>query len=96
MNGVRQIASENAERWNGVAGRAWVDMQPQLDEMFLPFEKMLAAKVAQRRGSVVLDLGCGTGSTTRRGCWEPAAVVRGWIFHSRWLARRGPARRRLA
>ncbi|MDO9451907.1 MAG: class I SAM-dependent methyltransferase [Stagnimonas sp.] len=51
-----------AQLWNGPAGRAWVDTQPVLDALFQPFEQLLVA--AAHRGQRVLDIGCGTGSTT--------------------------------
>lgn len=55
---------EQAVLWNGVAGRGWVEMQTLLDRMFKPFEERLAQAVAARPGGRVLDVGCGTGSTT--------------------------------
>jgi SAM-dependent methyltransferase len=54
---------EQAELWNGTAGRAWVEAQEVLDGMFEPFERQLVDAVAAR-GGPVLDVGCGTGSTT--------------------------------
>ncbi|MFF5228777.1 methyltransferase domain-containing protein [Dactylosporangium sp. NPDC000521] len=48
--------------WNGRAGAAWVSAQAMLDEVFRPFEDLLAAAV--RGGGRVLDVGCGAGSTT--------------------------------
>lgn len=53
-----------AALWNGVAGQAWVDAQGVLDHMFRPFERHLADIVAASPGRV-LDIGCGTGATTR-------------------------------
>jgi SAM-dependent methyltransferase len=50
--------------WNGPAGRAWVDTQEVLDQMFKPFEDLLAEAVLAGSGRRVLDVGCGTGSTT--------------------------------
>ena len=54
---------EQAELWNGTAGRAWVEAQELLDGMYEPFERLLVDAVAAR-GGPVLDVGCGTGSTT--------------------------------
>jgi SAM-dependent methyltransferase len=57
----------NAEQialWNDTAGHAWVDRQESLDRLFAPFESSLVAAVAARRATHVLDVGCGTGSTT--------------------------------
>jgi SAM-dependent methyltransferase len=53
-----------AELWNGVAGRAWIDAQESLDRLFKPFEDLLTAAAAERPGAHVLDVGCGTGATT--------------------------------
>ena len=58
-------ADESQTRlWNGLAGQAWVDTQPMLDELFRPFETLLLSAVAAHGGQRVLDIGCGTGSTT--------------------------------
>lgn len=50
--------------WNGSAGQAWVDAQTLLDDMFRPFENLLADAVSAASARQVLDIGCGTGSTT--------------------------------
>lgn len=53
------------QTWNGLAGHAWVESQEALDRMFQPFEDLLvAAATADRSVKRVLDIGCGTGSTT--------------------------------
>jgi SAM-dependent methyltransferase len=49
--------------WNGHAGRAWVDGQRMLDRLFAPIDAALANSTAASATSV-LDVGCGTGSTT--------------------------------
>ncbi len=60
----KKIAEEQAALWNGRAGQAWVASQEFLDEMFQPFEAILAAAVPEAPGAAVLDIGCGTGATT--------------------------------
>lgn len=50
--------------WNGPAARGWVEMQGVLDEMFRPFENLLADAASVANGAGVLDVGCGAGSTT--------------------------------
>jgi len=53
--------SEQASLWNGTAGQAWVAAEAALDQMFAPFDALLARGLTARR---VLDVGCGTGGTT--------------------------------
>lgn len=53
-----------AALWNGHAGRAWVDTQAALDQMFQPLEDRLVEAVNAHGAQHVLDVGCGTGSTT--------------------------------
>ena len=55
---------EQTRLWNGPAGRAWVEAQEVLDPMFKPFEDLLVEAVSAESGGRVLDVGCGTGSTT--------------------------------
>lgn len=50
--------------WNGAAGQAWVESQEMLDRLFQPFEDLLVGAVAAEKAARVLDVGCGTGSTT--------------------------------
>ncbi|HEV7855813.1 MAG TPA: class I SAM-dependent methyltransferase [Herminiimonas sp.] len=56
--------NEQAAIWNGDAGNAWVEAQALLDHMFKPIEAMLVDAVSAERHQQVLDIGCGTGSTT--------------------------------
>ncbi|MFD0307786.1 class I SAM-dependent methyltransferase [Streptomyces sp. NPDC127119] len=56
--------NEQAARWNGTAGRAWVESRAVLDELFRPFEDLLVEAAVTERAGRVLDVGCGTGSTT--------------------------------
>jgi SAM-dependent methyltransferase len=61
---THKIADEQVQIWNGAAGRAWVDAQQLLDDLFRPFETLLVDAVFAGRADRVLDVGCGTGSTT--------------------------------
>jgi SAM-dependent methyltransferase len=56
---------DQAQRWNGSAGCAWVEAQRMLDRTLQPFEDLLVAEVSASGARQVLDVGCGTGSTTR-------------------------------
>ncbi|GJL93513.1 class I SAM-dependent methyltransferase [Hyphococcus sp.] len=55
---------DEAARWNGAAGQAWIDNQTMLDQLFKPFEDMLVDAVKNSAAETVLDIGCGTGATT--------------------------------
>ncbi|QRK07366.1 methyltransferase domain-containing protein [Archangium violaceum] len=64
MNVTRQTDDAQTTLWNGPAGRAWVETQELLDQMFKPLEDLLVEAVFAGSGRQVLDVGCGTGSTT--------------------------------
>jgi SAM-dependent methyltransferase len=55
---------EQTKLWNGPSGRAWVDAQEVLDQLFKPLEDILVAAVSTASATSVLDVGCGTGVTT--------------------------------
>lgn len=67
---------DQIRRWNGPSGDAWTDRQPVLDAMFQPVEDLLVAAVSARHASRVLDVGCGTGSTTIAIAQEIAREIR--------------------
>ncbi|RKH29942.1 class I SAM-dependent methyltransferase [Corallococcus sp. AB030] len=64
MDDTRQLEDEQTKLWNGTAGHAWVEAQAVLDGMFKPIEDLLAEAVVTSSARQVLDVGCGTGSTT--------------------------------
>lgn len=64
MTATNDTAAEQATLWNGTAGKAWVESQELLDEMFKPFEDQLVQVLAPGASARVLDIGCGTGATT--------------------------------
>jgi SAM-dependent methyltransferase len=55
---------EQKARWNGAAGEVWVENRDLLDATFRPFETILCDAVRTAGARSVLDVGCGTGSTT--------------------------------
>jgi SAM-dependent methyltransferase len=64
METTPRTNEEQIALWNDTAGRAWVDLQETLDRALEPFERLLVEAVAARNAQRVLDIGCGTGSTT--------------------------------
>jgi SAM-dependent methyltransferase len=64
MDTARQTDDEQAALWNGPAGKAWVETKEVLDQMFRPMEELLVEAVSAGNAGRVLDVGCGTGSTT--------------------------------
>ncbi|WP_406418214.1 class I SAM-dependent methyltransferase [Streptomyces sp. NBC_01614] len=64
MNVRRGTDDEQAARWSGASGNAWVDTQALLDDMLRPFEELLIGAMPAGQAGQVLDVGCGTGGTT--------------------------------
>jgi SAM-dependent methyltransferase len=56
---------EQAQFWSSSAGCAWVEAHALVDRTLQPFEDLLVEAVAASGARRVLDVGCGTGSTTR-------------------------------
>ena len=55
---------DQSQIWNGPAGRAWVDAQSVLDDMFSGIAEYLTAQTRALGARQVLDVGCGAGATT--------------------------------
>ena len=64
MDAAGRTYDDQTKLWNGLAGEAWVEAQELLDQMFKPFEALLAEAVLAKSADSVLDVGCGTGGTT--------------------------------
>jgi ubiquinone/menaquinone biosynthesis C-methylase UbiE len=64
VDAIQQPNAQQSAMWNGCAGRGWVEAQESLDRLFAPFEELIVEAVATRGATRVLDIGCGTGSTT--------------------------------
>ncbi|WP_246689097.1 class I SAM-dependent methyltransferase [Mesorhizobium sp. WSM4310] len=56
--------TRQAALWNDVSGKTWVEMQPILDEILAPFERLVVDAGYPGKGANVLDIGCGAGATT--------------------------------
>jgi SAM-dependent methyltransferase len=64
MDARQQTDNEQITLWNGPAGHAWVEAQGLLDHLFKPFEDLIIERISAAPTGEVLDVGCGTGSTT--------------------------------
>lgn len=64
MDLTHEDDDQQTRLWNGPGGRAWVEAQEVLDQMFKPFEALLVEAVSAGSRRRVLDVGCGTGATT--------------------------------
>ena len=56
--------ADQVEYWNSASGQRWVGRQEALDRHFAPLTEMLMARAGVRPGECVIDVGCGTGTTT--------------------------------
>jgi SAM-dependent methyltransferase len=64
METTQPPGNEQARLWNGPSGQAWIEAQKTLDQLFKPFEDLLADTARAANAHHVLDVGCGTGATT--------------------------------
>ncbi|MFM0645268.1 methyltransferase domain-containing protein [Paraburkholderia bryophila] len=64
MGNTQHTGHAQTALWNGSSGRAWIAAQAVLDQMFQPFEDLLVDMMGVGAELRVLDVGCGTGSTT--------------------------------
>ena len=66
MSDTASIAKAQREFWNGEATRRWVIEQARIDRLMSNVTKAALAAAAPKPGESVLDVGCGTGTTTLR------------------------------
>lgn len=64
MEGKQGVDSPQGRLWNGPKGLVWVELQSLLDQVFKPLEDLLMEGVQAGMPDRLLDVGCGTGSTT--------------------------------
>jgi SAM-dependent methyltransferase len=58
---------QNADQiayWNGAGGQRWADRQPVQDILLQPVADILIDRAKVKAGERILDVGCGSGSTT--------------------------------
>ena len=60
----RPRGEQQAALWSGSGAQGWVASQALLDQVYGPFDDVLVDAALSRRPRAVLDVGCGTGSTT--------------------------------
>jgi len=63
--GVDPSNAEQARAWNGGQGAYWAAQADRFDRAVAGYQPRFMAAAAIGPGSVVLDIGCGTGETTR-------------------------------
>lgn len=56
--------AEQTEYWNSASGRKWITCQDALDQRFAPLTEVLIGQASVGPGECVIDVGCGTGTTT--------------------------------
>ena len=64
MDDQPQKPGDLAALWAGSGASGWIASQDVIDRMFQPIEDLLVAAIASEPTGAVLDVGCGTGSTT--------------------------------
>lgn len=60
------VNTGQAEAWNGPVGQHWANHHERYDGMLASFDEALFTAAGIEEADRVLDVGCGSGSTTRR------------------------------
>ena len=66
MIDTESVAQAQHEFWNSARTRPWVTEQARIDRLLADVTDAVIAAASPRTGENVLDVGCGTGTTTLR------------------------------
>lgn len=79
MKTTDELAADQAAFWNGPGGKMWLASYERIQRNIAGFGDAVLTAAAARPGEKVLDVGCGTGTTTARlaGAIGPQGQVLG-------------------
>jgi SAM-dependent methyltransferase len=64
MKSKAELAADQAAFWNGPGGKAWLASYERIQKSVEPFSQVVLAAAGAKPGEAVLDVGCGTGTTS--------------------------------